>query len=150
MIPDRDIPYTPLTCFGDLRYDMRHLDDSRQFDAVRGFRARIDRPPLSGYTCPEEIYNDKIVGVPNDSLRKGTIKYYVNRISQPYFEPVFDKCGEYDRVVFVDPMDAVKFYYPYKSKAFYCNQYMADTNSFREELMASQMSGMNINKFMAI
>jgi hypothetical protein len=121
----------------------------------------LDKPSYQGSVKLGEIYDDKYTnygkGYKNYSdIHSGQIQYYVdNDIAPPYFDPLFVIRSDVSNEIFVDPMGSVKPQYGRNPLTVDNNnlskdQFMKDSLSHREDIMAGQMAQINQRKWQSV
>lgn len=130
-------------------------EDPRLLSVLRNIRTKLDRPPDEGGMCMHEIYKDSMAYIhPGtytgyEDINAGQIKYYIDKdIAPAYFNPLFTISSNVEHSIRIDPMGGVRPEYLRCPKTQNNNnispyQFMRDTLSHREDLMARQMARAN-------
>lgn len=141
--------------------------DPRLYDPIRADYLLLDRPPISGQVKMKDIYNlnpsqhyTTGQGKSYETTFDGQIGYYIDKsIEDPYFSPVFNQQSNVTSYVYKDPMGAMKPHYDRVPVVAYnpvtitraCVPekltFLADTGSFREDIIASQQAKNNQSKY---
>ena len=143
-------------------------EDPRLKDAPRSIQTTLDRPPITGDVRLKDIYDDKYNAyrlgyIPYKDIVDGQINYYVdNSIKDALYKPVFSEEANVQKVLYKDPMGAMKPEYTrqplintlnpttYNRQNFpYGLSYMQDTQSHREDIMSYQQRKNNQQKWSA-
>lgn len=139
--------------------------DPRLIDVPRSIRTTLDIPPIESTVHLSNIYKiDKNYGkgyTTYDNVKAGQILYYNDKdIQDPYYQPNFVDRSIIQSYLYQDPMGAIKPQYDriqindICSKSKNCNfngclSSIADSQSFRQDLMSKQMRKMNQEKWTA-
>lgn len=142
--------------------------DPRLFDPLRNINMTLDRPPFQGdltdnygYQQLQYVYDPRYIrqgygrGFSTyKDIDAGQDMYYMSTdsVNDAYFHPVFIIRNRTDKVLYRDPMSAIKpqfFRTPLTESLKYLSddQYARDTISFREDIMSRQMSKMNSQSY---
>jgi len=131
-----------------------------------GLSLILDQPPLDTYVALKDIYTDpslneygKKYNSYND-ITGGEFVYYIDKsIENAYSKPNFVTPAKVTGYLHQDPMDAILPTYERKPEYRdpfaendsykYCLSWMDDTMAHREDIMASQMSVRNSQKWSA-
>ena len=141
--------------------------DPRLYSSTRANYLPLDRPPIDGDVKLNRLYSTQLDGygsgfMPYDTIRDGQIVYYIDKsIENPYFEPVFGEPAKISKVLYKDPMGAMKPEYNRTplvntenpaittAKSYpSCLSFIQDTQSFREDLLSHQMNKRNQERWM--
>ena len=139
--------------YGDLRYDLSYVRDPRLVEAARSQYLNLNRPPLTGQVEVDEIYDGCVVGkgwpqyTSVSDIHKGQIMYYATDTSRPFFRPNFSNDGYVTLNRFKSPMDVRTNYYNFVPEPNLCNQYMNDTQTFREDILSRNQQTIKKNDF---
>ena len=156
--------YNPQCITNKYSTDFQKLDDNtfyspdpRLVDVPRSIQTNLDTPPIVGNVRLSEIYNiDKNYGKGYNtysSVNAGQILYYNDKsIEDPFYYPNFVDKAVINSYLYQDPMSSIKPHYkrdPIKGcsnvKCYDggCLSSIDDTQGFREDIMATQMSQIN-------
>lgn len=143
-------------------------EDPRLKDAPRSIQTRLDRPPITGDVRLKNVYNSeydayRLGFIPYKDIIDGQINYYVdNSIKDALYKPVFSEEAKVDKVLYRDPMGAMKPEYTripiintvnptvYNRDNYpYGLSYIQDTQSHREDIMSYQQRRHNQEKWSA-
>jgi len=128
-------------------------NDSRLVSSIRGgLKLNLDSIPAEVLYDEKTLYTDKNLDKYGQNYKNysdissGQITYYIDKsIASPYFKPVFSESSKITGYIYKDPMGAEKPIYDRQplNNSSYCLSSIKDTNSHRENLMASQSSKLN-------
>lgn len=152
---------------GSCKYPNYISRDPRQWSSTRGSYLPLDNPPMNGDVKLKNIYEKKWDNYgcgfePYKNIRDGQITYYYDKsIEDPYFSPLYGQKAEIHKVLYKDPMGAMKPEYNREwlsntdnptittAKEYpYCLSYIQDTQSHREDMLAHQMRRRNQERWM--
>lgn len=139
-------------------------NDPRLFHGMRGYIA-LDARPVQSLTPLSQVYDEKLRGYGKhysgyDTVSAGDITYYTGKErSSPYYAPLFDEKNKYSKVLYRDPMSAIKPEYPREVKNptlvgdvecsddKYCLSWIRDTQMQRDDILTSQMAKINQRRY---
>ena len=162
-LPSNDSDFHPVKCGNQTCYTST---DPRLIDAARGTTLILDRPPLDTSIPLKDIYTDPNLngfGTKYNSyndIKGGQITYYTDKsIIDAYSKPNFVTPSKVTGYIRQDPMGAILPTYerdpgyrdPFAENDSYkyCLSWMDDTTAHRQDIMASQMSVRNSQKWSA-
>lgn len=162
-------PFRKMDCPKAPQYTVMNREyDPRLYDPIRNINMFLDRPPFQGdltdnrgYQMLENVYNPQYIregygrGYSTYAdIDAGQNMYYLSEgsVNDAYFDPVFIIRNKTDKVLYRDPMSAIKpqfFRTPFTETLKYISndQQTRDTLSFREDIMSHQMSKMNSQSY---
>lgn len=131
--------------------------DPRLYSPTRYEYLPLDRPPINGNVKLKDVYDKQYDNygcgfTPYENIRDGQIEYYIDKsISKALYTPVFSEPSKVDKVLYRDPMGAMKPQYT-RSAIFNtmnptttirddypsCLSFLQDTQSYREDIMSYQ------------
>jgi len=139
--------------------------DTRLISSLHGGQImNLDRNPKNSGLNLNEIYDSNLTNYGQrygtySNIDAGQILYYINKSHQdPFYSPVFSNSAQIDGYLYKDPMGSIKpeynrvplnHYDPFESRDNYDGtlSWIADSQEHRENLMASQMSKFNEQKW---
>lgn len=140
--------------------------DPRTWSATRNQYLTFDRPPLDSTPKLKDIYNDDLKGYGKNyqsykDINAGQIIYYTDKSREDaYYRPLFNETVKVGTIIYKDPMGAIKPEYPRSTQYTNpitddnCNygeynlSYIKDTNMHREDILSSQMTKINQQRWM--
>jgi hypothetical protein len=140
--------------------------DPRLYSATHNQYITFDRPPLESKIPLSEIYDKKFKGYGQGyetykDINAGNVLYYNNAAREdPYYSPLFSQPARVGTVVYKDPMGAMKPEYPrivdntklvgddQCDNQGFCLSWMRDSQNHREDILSSQMSKINQQRWM--
>lgn len=146
----------------DCPHDTYASWDPRLFNAARVQYITLNRPPLYSTVKLKDIYNKDLEGYGQgyrtySDINAGQLLYYTNQARQnAYYSPLFDQKSKVAKVIYKDPMGAMKPEYrrliehpnpatenPDCDYSPYCLSWIQDSQNFRNDILARQMSKIN-------
>lgn len=141
--------------------------DPRLFSGTHGDYITLDTPPMNDFVKLKDIYNENLRNYGKNyrsygDINAGDVTYYIDRsVASPYFTPLFSKQAQVGKVIYKDPMGAIKAEYPKVLPSEnlmtqqncdydpYCLSWIKDSQSHRDDILTSIMVKRNQQKYAA-